>query len=244
MSQKLSDIITKLPTELLGVLESVSEKTGITVSIKEYDENILTEMLGLSKAAAVLDIDPARESITIWVWPNLITPAQLAHEIIHLRRSIIESVPKIFPVSSANNAETQEIHLFENEIEHQFVIPEEIKWFPEAESWWIDHYEKQIEKSKINGFSLSLHWCLLRTVFANNEAILKACISHLKAFNNKDLLQYANDFQIYLRDARPNKMEMIGVMLDYIPKQIRPKIIIGRYIISNGKLVTEILNNS
>lgn len=243
MNKLLSEMISQIPDELKDVLTSIKQASSIPVVIREYNNDIEEEMSGFTKASAFYDIDLEKNSITIWVCPERVSLGDLCHEIVHLRRDILESVPKLFPLASLDAETIHRVRMFESELEHQFVIPEQIKLFPESRNWWIDHYEEQLLKSQENELALCLHWCLLRTVFPNdNETIVKSCVSYLRARNKKSLLEFASGFQYFLKEAMPDKLKMIKVMLDYLSDffpDLEQQTGIARYIAKDGKLFVE-----
>lgn len=105
-----------VPVELLQVVDNVIELTGITVTAQPYSEEFKREQPGLSRDEAMLDIDPSRSTITIWFDPLNVSAATIGHELIHLRRNIVESVPKLFPLTSSAAELHEEIYLLENEV--------------------------------------------------------------------------------------------------------------------------------
>lgn len=82
------------------------------------------------------DFDPIlardRTSADIWARKDA-APSSLFHEAQHLHRYYVEGVEELQPVMDANA--TLVSHL-ENELEHVFLVPEEIRLFPQAKAYW------------------------------------------------------------------------------------------------------------
>lgn len=69
--------------------------------------------------------------------------AILTHEIIHARRNFLENIPRLtaLPGGSAKIPE-----LIENDVEHLSIIPEELKYFPQAIDRWYAHYDEAVNQ--------------------------------------------------------------------------------------------------
>lgn len=233
-----------LPKELLDVISDVELKTGISVNFSEITEELKTEFPAMAKNEAILDIDPARNKISIWLSAAEVAPHVIGHEIIHLRRNIIESCPKMFPAKANPSEMDENIFFSENDLEHFFVIREEISAFPDAKEFWISHYKSQLRRDDLSEKSVIMHWCLLRTLFLeHDEELVKDCAKRLRSFKNQELLVFANNLQIELSQAFPDKNKMIELYLEFFPN-ISQHVVIGQYVVKNGILSAEPLINS
>lgn len=233
-----------VPKDLLDVISHVELKAGISVDISEITDAIKDEFPAMAKGEAILDIDPERNKISIWLSAAEVAPHVFGHEIIHLRRNIVESCPKMFPAKDSPPEMIQEIFFMENDLEHFFVIREEISAFPDAKEFWISHYKSQLRRDDLSEKSVIMHWCLLRTLFLeHDEELVMDCAKRLRSFKNQALLGFANDLQIELSQAFPNKNKMIELHLEFFPN-ISQHVVIGQYVAKNGTLSVELLINS
>lgn len=236
--------LTLVPNDLLDVISHVELKAGISVDISEITDEIKAEFPAMAKAEAILDIDPDRNKISIWLSATKVAPHVIGHEIIHLRRNIVEACPKMFPAKNSPPEMIQEILFMENDLEHFFVIREEISAFPDAKESWISHYKSQLRRGDLSEKSVIMHWCLLRTLFLeHNEELVKDCAMRLQSFNNQVLLKFSNSLQIELSQAFPDKNKMIEIHLEFFP-DISQHVVIGQYVARNGTLSAEPLNIS
>lgn len=231
--------LNSIPPALRELPQRVRARTGIAVSVQEIDEAFAQRHPSFANAAAVLDIDHVQQAITIRVAHAALSPRVIAHELIHLKRNVLESVPKFFPVASASAAEIQSIYLLENALEHLFVVPEEIAAYPEAEALWAHDYAAWVESSKHNGFALCLHWFFLRLVLPDQKAVAEACAAHLNAMQDPYLIRVAEYLRRTLQDQRPDKLAMQQTLLKAIDPALRSQIAIGRFAVRDGRLITE-----
>lgn len=81
--------------------------------------------------------------VTIILPGNITTPSILAHEILHAWRYIVSSQPRLQVIENTENATFAQI--LENDVEHIFVIPEEMKYFPESIEYWESFYADLID---------------------------------------------------------------------------------------------------
>lgn len=233
------NILSNIPQDLLNVIPQVEIKTGISVDISIISDEIKADFPLIGKSQVILDINPDQRSISILVGETEIAPHMIGHELIHLRRNIIEGCPKMFPVASNSPESIQEIFLIENDLEHFFVIREEISKFPGSEKHWISHYNTQLDRSDLSEKSVIMHWCILRTLFLEYDGnLVQRCAKRLHAFENNSLLKFANNLQIELSQAFPDKRKMIDLHSEFFPK-IKDNFILGRYYTKSGNLSVE-----
>lgn len=227
------DFVKAIPDELLRVVDDVRELTGITVTAQPYSEELKREQPGLARAEALLDINPALSSITIWFDPSKVSPATIGHELIHLRRNILESVPKLFPHESNAPEIDEEIYLLENELEHLLIVPEQISLFPESERWWADHYGAVLSQVDRGSMSLMLAWSFIRNVLPQQTELAQTCGALVQKY---DFVRPADYFREDMKVSMPNKRQMIDKLRTTFPK-LNTVASIGRYAIDADKLV-------
>lgn len=221
-----------LPAELLQVPAKVMEITGIKVTAQEYSDQFENEQPYFSRSDAVLDIDPDRSAITIWFDPASITPSTLGHELLHLRRNIVESVPKLFPLTNCLPDITETILGMENELEHLILVPEQLAAFPESEQWWRDHYSALNSRILGGNSTLMFAWSFVRNVLPQQIELAQSYATLLKKY---DIVNPADYFREAMRVAMPDKLQMLRKILDGFP-QLRAHSNVGRYVIEAGKL--------
>lgn len=231
--------LDSIPPALRALPQQVRAQTGITLRVQEIDDAFALRHPSFANAAAVLDIDQGQQAITIRVAHSAMSPRVIAHELIHLKRNVLESVPKFFPVASASAAEIQSIYLLENALEHLFVVPEEIAAFPEAQSYWASDYAAWVESAKHNGFALCLHWFFLRLVLPDQKALAEACAAHLNALNDPYLIRVAEYLRRNLEAQRPDKLAMQQTLLKAVDPALSSHIAVGRFAVRDGRLTTE-----
>ena len=67
----------------------------------------------------------------------------LYHELLHAHRNICLSIPRLAP-RQANPAGYRLACGMDNDVEHLFIIPEEIRFAPQATGYWHQHYDQKI----------------------------------------------------------------------------------------------------
>ena len=81
----------------------------------------------MAKAEMILDVDPSSQLVTIWCKPFEFTSSMLGHELMHLRRNVLESTPKL--MSATQSLLRLRIQSYNS---HLFIFPEKINKFPDA----------------------------------------------------------------------------------------------------------------
>lgn len=147
----------------------------------------------------------------------------LAHEVMHAWRQIIESVPQL--KHATPSTETSIRQLIENDIEHIFIIPEEISFFPESRAYWNDFYTALIEpiagavslQSRLGREStffrsdLLRHWLVLASI---EEMPARAYLE--STLDQAGYLADAIAFQSEVISVRPDKGRMLAVAIRHL----------------------------
>lgn len=227
--------LNEMPKELLDIPSRVQELTGIEVRIKEFNSQFMQNNPMISKSPAALDINPDEHSITIWVRDQLISPKTIGHELIHLRRNIIESVPKLFPLQNIDLSVSETVYLFENELEHLIIVPEEINLFPESESFWASYYDKVIEGARGKKTDLCFHWIFLIHVLPKHEKLVNKCAKLIRELNDKEFSIFIGNLRENISEAIPDKLRMLESLLEASP-DIAKQSGVGQYFTKNGQL--------
>jgi hypothetical protein len=196
----------EIPAALLEVVDKVLDQTGITVTAQPYSDEFMREHPAMSKAKATLDIDVENSTITILCDLSNVQSAIIGHELIHLRRNIVESAPKLFPLQFCEQSLKNDIFMWENELEHLIVIPEEISIFPESEQWWADHYAGILDRFRGHRRTLEFAWSCIQTALPRQTELSDRCWG--LARQHGIARQVENHHQRIIR-AMPDKQTMI-----------------------------------
>lgn len=229
------DFLDKIPVDLQQVPAKVLELTGIKVTVQTFSDQFKIAEPYLSRSDAVLDIDPSCSAITIWFNPDSVTPSTLTHELIHLRRNIIESVPKLFPFTNCSSDLAEEILCIENELEHLLLVPEQIAAFSEAEKWWGDHYLALNFRIMKGNSTLMFAWSFIRNVLPRHTELAQTYVILLQKY---DFVKQADYFREDMREAMPDKLQMLRKIFEKYP-MLNNHAAVGRYVIENDRLILQ-----
>lgn len=230
-----------LPEELRNVPDEVESVTGIRLEIlpKELCDQ---PVAAFDKAEAVIDIDGHSQRITIWCDPGSLKSSVLGHELIHLRRDILERVPKLIPVR-CSPYDSGLIHMIENELEHLFIIPEEIQLFSDAEERWASHYsdlvDRIIQRSNPDHSELAITWMQLRHSLPDQVDIAKRLFAHIRE-QGEQCAGQANDLRCLADEDRTDKGALVLMMTESLSTwypSLRSHLGRGRWGSSGGEMM-------
>lgn len=227
-----SSLLDSIPADLLAVPAAVRALTGIDVVARPFAKELKAEHPHFADAEALIDIDPGARAITIFFDPERISASILAHELIHLRRDLLESVPKLAAAPGLPQEGRTDVWAVENEIEHLLIVPEQIAAFPEAEQWWTSVYASLRERIRGPGYTLLFAWSFIRNVLPRQDALARA---YVELVNKHDFARQANNFRGDIGDAMPDKLRILQTYLDWNPA-MRSQCVIGRYVVERGVL--------
>lgn len=236
MQHNLTDtFLSAIPTSLLDVPRHVYELTGIEVAVKDKLFLNAESSSGYENAPAMLDIDGLNQSITIWVEPE-VTPGIFAHELIHLRRNILERVPKIFPYPGIDRLLTWTCEQHENQLEHLVIVPEELSYYPEHENLWAETYRKILNNRRETAAfdTLCFQWAFLLLVLYRQTKLIEDYADGLRKLDMNALRQI-NNFRAELELAGPDKIKMIHCLYEFFPR-LRENSFIGCFQVDAGAL--------
>lgn len=230
-----------VPAPVISVIPEVEECTGISVEFREIDPQAAPRLGMFVKAPAVLDIDAEAQAITVWLAAGKKRAHAITHELLHLKRDILNSIPRWVPSSRASDAARDFVWQMEAELEHLFVIPEEISWHAEARQYWSDHYDQLLDEaaSRADGFALCLHWAFLRTTMCTDEQVVHRCAAHLRSLSNQDWLRIANNYQCELKASMSRKQDLMDLQRVFFHKgfpEYSPHFMQGRYVVLGRRL--------
>lgn len=228
-------VFDALPDNLKLVPKQVLDITGIETKALPFTTLFLEEQPDFARAEAVLDIDPDRHSITIWYAPEKVTASTIGHELIHLRRNIVEAVPKIFPTQDTELARNCEVLFWENELEHLIIVPEQLNAFSEARAWWVEHYSSMLDRDKTNHLSLMFAWSFIRNVLPAESELANCCANLLHKYK---IAEPADYLRADLKKAMTDKAELIRSLLRFFSSS-NNQVAIARYLVINHELTVE-----
>lgn len=237
------DVLEGLPASLRAIPEQIAASMGIEVQVLPI--SALSEPSAfLEKAEISCDVNGDKGTITIWCKPYEFTSSMLGHELIHLRRKLVEQVPMLMPLRTASEHENTMIYLFENEMEHLFIIPEEIQLFPDAEERWAEQYRDRVKSitqaSSIDPFELVFTWTQLRLSLPNQIELGRALGQHLRSLP-EGWVNTVDYFRHDMAQALPNKHRVIDILKEFVGRDgtFTSRIMIkGQHVVDyDGKLI-------
>jgi hypothetical protein len=230
-----SKLFEKLPDSLKQVPAQVLDITGIETKAFPITAPFLKKHPNYAQAEAVIEVDAERQAITIWYDPNRATASSIGHELIHLRRDIVEAVPKLFPLRAADSLQHNDVFAFENELEHLIIVPEQLNAFPEALAWWVKHYSELVDRGIANDISLMFAWSFIRNVLPNEIELAKRYAGLLHKY---EIAKPADYLRADLSAVRVDKANLIRVLHRFF-KQIKSQVVVGQYAVVGRKLTVK-----
>jgi hypothetical protein len=229
-------VLTGIPQPLRDIPQRITDATGIVVQVRPMSKGVFTHAPGMEKSPLVLDIDADKQAITIWYGEGQLSSAMVSHELIHLRRDVIESIPKLAPGAFASPSITGEVYFLENDLEHLLVIPEEIRIFPESEQHWADHYKSTIQSASERGdqFALALHWAQIRNSLPKQIELAKTLAVHIRSYGD-GFVKYSDYLREDFKTALHSKSALHKV-ISLLRPELVPVMGTARFTIENGAL--------
>lgn len=210
------DVLEGLPDTVRAIPEQIASATGSEVQVLPLSA-LVDSCTFLEKSNISCEVNGS--AITIWCKPYEFTSSMLGHELIHLRRKLVEQVPMLIPLRTANEQQSTTIHFFENEMEHLFIIPEEIDLFPDAEERWAKQYTDRVgritQASTPDLFELVFTWTQLRLSLPNQLELAKALGQYLRSLP-ETWVKTVDYFRQDMAQALPSKSCVINVMKDFV----------------------------
>ncbi|EZP33979.1 hypothetical protein [Pseudomonas sp. RIT288] len=209
-----------LPLSLRVIPEQIFESTGIELEILHKAECV-DPVFDIKKAIASFEIDGYQQRVVIWCDPSTATTSVIGHELLHLRRDLCEGQIKLMPTKYCHPSIALFSLQLENEMEHIFIIPEEIKLFPEAEQRWVEAYGDLITRiiacDEPDKTETVLAWMQLRTSLPNQLELAKKFGPYIFA-QSEMWARESQDFHDVARDAKNqnNKRGLLSWMMEAI----------------------------
>jgi hypothetical protein len=211
---------TDLPQSLRSIPDLILEKTGIEVEVLPKELCDAT-FIDVEKAVAIADVNGSEQRVVIWCDQQTITSSVMGHELIHLRRDICEEQLKVTPAKRSSPGFESMIHLMENEIEHIFVIPEELHHFPDAEARWAAVYDGVVEgiitRDPLDRIETALAWMQLRNSLPEQMDLARKLGAHIKT-QGSEWVQECEAFRIEAKVAKDENDK--SILVRWIAKAI------------------------
>jgi hypothetical protein len=222
-------LLREIPQPLRDVVAQIQSRSGIQITARPATPDLLKQFPILAQLP-LLDIWPEEERICIWYPDETLSLPDLCHELIHARRNILESVPRMSPYSWAQDPEL--IYALENDLEHLFVIPEEISYFPSQGAKLEERYSIYLAQATPNAFNLFRLWVVINNALPTSRRIRDLCRTALQESN---LLDDAESFREEIEAAFPDKERLLAVVLRWFPN-VKRDVCTQRYVTSNRTL--------
>jgi len=181
--------------------------------------------------------DFRREGATIFL-PRAYAEYQLYHELLHVERAYIGGIKVCSAQLGLASRHTENISEFNNSIDHAFIIPMEIKTYPEAVNYWRQDFSRLLWESSVhrtpeNSFIAILFqgWLVLPHVPQLNDVARlhrEALLRHNKLDEARKLTRAVQRFQQNKEAAMDALRQALGGYPDpsfcfyqtYAPQQI------------------------
>lgn len=237
-----ASVLEGLPPHLREIPHLVQQATGISVQVLPDRSQVtgLMPNIGNRVMPLVLDINANTQSITIWCAPFSFSTLQLGHQLIALRRYVLESVPRYTPAKGAAPETRATILAMENELELLFLIPEEADTFPDAIQYWTDEFKAMIPIAieMNNTYYLALMFAQIRISLSGQTDLLDTVKSHLQTFGDKTMALAYDIWQMY-KLGLPNKGFLLADMATGINPELLSQINSASFIINDGVLTSD-----
>jgi hypothetical protein len=233
-----ASVLAGLPQHLRDIPAQIEAATGIAVQVRPYsDEAPTTRSMGIPTMPAMLDINANTQSVTIWCAPLVLTSLLLGHQLIALRRYVLESVPRFVPARDADRETKSDLLSMENELELLFLIPEETRTFPDAKAFWVGEFKKMIPLAldRKSVFYLAMMWAQVRTSLPDQVELAAMIEGHLEAFGEASVTM-ADDIRMLYKLALPDKASLLADMTTAMSPEFLSQLSTASFIVKDGAL--------
>ncbi|UBM27822.1 hypothetical protein K8374_25280 (plasmid) [Pseudomonas sp. p1(2021b)] len=180
----MREVWERLPISLRSIPKLIHDSTGIELEVM-HKADCLDPLVNIDMATAAFEIDGHQQRVMLWCDPLTATESVIGHELLHLRRDICEGQIKLMPTRFCDPAMSNMAYQLENEMEHIFIIPEEISLFSDAEDRWAKDYADVINRimnrEKPDKTEMVLAWMQIRNSLPNHTDLAKKFGPHIYA---------------------------------------------------------------
>ncbi|CAJ6406902.1 Uncharacterised protein [Burkholderia pseudomallei] len=135
--------LRQLPDDLQALVQGMEQQSGIVIQVEVDPARGGTMACDVDEHGATLLV--ARE--------EFFQPASVMHELLHVRRFLVNGVPQIV-VNDDYNDWTPELEraltVLDNSLEHLIIVPEEIARFPARREYWAGVMTRKLEEIRVN----------------------------------------------------------------------------------------------
>jgi hypothetical protein len=218
--------IERLPLSLQTDIREIERLSGMQFRIEPVTAAVIKEFPFAAKLP-LLDIW-LEHHIRLTLPESNVADHGIAHEIIHARRNLLESIPRLVPKPQTTPFQRDRVIMLENDLEHLEIVPEEISLFPDARSYWINLYANLLNEINPHGnivdFDLFRHWMFLSHVLPGTDPYHQCKVTLEKA----RIRRFAEQFAMAIISNVGDKKRCIQFALDCFPG-IRPHSQIERF---------------
>jgi len=113
------------------------------------------------------------ENATILTPENRFPDSSVLHELLHIRRFRVDDVPRLAVCNAFDFADptfATRVTDLDNNLEHLFIVPEELSLRPNRRTYWEDRVRNAIKNQRNSGLDVNVHGCdaVVNWVFANH----------------------------------------------------------------------------
>lgn len=233
-------VLSGLPQHLRDIPARVEAATGIAVQVLPYGDEPPARSIGNPKMRAMLDIDANTQSVTIWCTPGEVTSLMIGHQLIALRRYVLESVPRFVAVRNSGPKTKADLQAMENELELLFLIPEEVKAFAGAMDFWVGEFYKMIPVAQgmKSDFYLAMMWAQVRTSLPTQSLLADTIERLLKSIGDTSVA-LAHDIRHMYRLALPDKAALLADMTTAMTPDFMSQFSTACFIVKDGALKSQ-----
>ncbi|WP_104963060.1 hypothetical protein [Pseudomonas sp. XWY-1] len=217
---KLREVWEQLPLNLRAIPKLILDSTGIELEVLHKAE-CRDPVFNIDRATAGFEIDGDQQKVVLWCDPLTATASVIGHELLHLRRDICESQIKLMPTRFCDPAMSNIAYQLENEMEHIFIIPEEIKLFSDAEDRWAKDYADVINRimsrEEPDKTEMVMAWMQIRNSLPNHTDLAKKLGPHIYA-QGEMWAQESQSFNDVAKEAKDqnSKKSLLSWMMEAI----------------------------
>jgi hypothetical protein len=138
---------SRLPNTLQADVDAIEAKFGKTIGVTVKGQPGSEKFAEWDGEGTAVYLTPASADIVLLT--HDVPAHSLAHEVIHVRRKWLEQIPCYGWREGLDQGLANIASKLENDLEHIFIVREEIQLFPEAEMFWRKEYGEP--SSKLDG---------------------------------------------------------------------------------------------
>lgn len=162
--------LSRLPDPVKAMVTEIETVIGSEITIRPKTSDDLKYIADSSVATAHVNLTHGVFTASI-ACQGIPATRVIVHELLHIHRQVVQTVPALISNQDLRSQELIETaKRLENDLEHYYVIPQEIAFCPEGRTRWESHYDTELNRvdpyviepdpSKVN--MLALREALLR----------------------------------------------------------------------------------